>query len=193
MDARPVPGENRMSFLYFAYGSNMLPARLTARCPSAQFHGIASASNHKLEFSKPSNDGSSKATLIHTGNEPIQTPGIIFEIAKADLKHLDKAEGARYGYDREENFQISEVATGKTLTVTTYLASKKNDELRPYDWYLALVLAGARHHTLDTEHQKQLHEIAYNIDTDHKRPSRTDALDALAAHGHHDHMSLLKR
>lgn len=32
-----------MTFLYFAYGSNMLPARLQARCGSARVIGAATA------------------------------------------------------------------------------------------------------------------------------------------------------
>lgn len=182
-----------MSFLYFAYGSNMLPARLIARCESAEVIGTAVAKNHRLEFSKPSKDESGKATLIQAGSEPVQTPGIVFEIAKTDLTNLDRAEGAGHGYEREENFQVSTVATAETLTVTTYLASKTNNELKPFDWYLALVLAGARLHELDAEHQRRLSEVSYDIDTNHTRVSRIEALEALSEHSFHDHHDLLRK
>ena len=56
-----------MTFLYFGYGSNMLTERLRARerCPSAKCIGIAEVTGYALEFSKPGEDGSGKATLGH--------------------------------------------------------------------------------------------------------------------------------
>jgi gamma-glutamylcyclotransferase len=46
----------------------MLPARLKARCPSALVIGAANAQNVDLEFSKRSNDGSGKATLVSSAD-----------------------------------------------------------------------------------------------------------------------------
>ena len=52
------------SFLFFAYGSNMLTDRLRERCPDARPLGAAIARGYVLSFSKRSRDGSSKATLL---------------------------------------------------------------------------------------------------------------------------------
>ncbi len=180
-----------MSFLYFAYGSNMLPARLKARCSSAQVRGIAAASNHFLQFSKPGKDNSGKATLVVSGDQALYTPGVIFEIAKADLTSLDRAEGAGYGYDREESFQVTDIKNGELLTVTTYLASKTDMNLKPFDWYLALVLAGVNHHALEVGHETRLREIDYDVDANHAREGRIQAVAALAEHGFADHHELL--
>ena len=46
------------SSLYFAYGSNMLTARLHKRCPSARILGTAVAPGLVLRFWKRSKDGS---------------------------------------------------------------------------------------------------------------------------------------
>ena len=43
-----------MTFLYFAYGSNMLPARLLGRCLSAKVVGTGVARAWSLAFSKAS-------------------------------------------------------------------------------------------------------------------------------------------
>jgi hypothetical protein len=52
------------SFLFFAYGSNMLTERLRERCPDARPLGTAIARGYLLSFSKRSKDGSAKATLV---------------------------------------------------------------------------------------------------------------------------------
>ncbi len=176
-----------MSFLYFAYGSNMLPARLTARCPSARVIGKASALNHALEFTKPSKDESGKATLINTVAQDIHTPGVLFKIAKSDLRELDRAEGAGHGYDPHVDFAVRLATTDQTVTATTYIASRTEAHLKPFDWYLALVIAGAHHHELDEGHTERLRQIEYVVDSDLTRDGRTDALTALAAHGYGDH------
>lgn len=178
-----------MTFLYFAYGSNMLTEWLLDRCPSAKPIGIAIAANHKLVFEKRSKDKSGKATLICS--EGVHTPGVVFEIAESERGLLDEAEGfkpnkpldpARYGCD--DSFQIRIVATDSIVAVTTYLANKPEDGLKPYDWYLALVIAGAVQHGLDPDHVKMLRQIDHDIDVEKTRGQRLKALQAIKAAGY---------
>ena len=69
------------SFLFFAYGSNMLTERLRERCPDARPLGAAIARGYVLSFSKRSKDGSSKATLLTTTDGAKQDAyGVLFEI-----------------------------------------------------------------------------------------------------------------
>lgn len=95
-----------MTFLYFAYGSNMLPARLLGRCPSAKVVRTGVARAWSLAFSKASKDGSGKATLVIAPNSAV--PGVIFEIDLAEREQLDRHEGAGSGYRREDTFAIEE-------------------------------------------------------------------------------------
>jgi hypothetical protein len=118
-----------MSFLYFAYGSNMLPARIQGRCASARFVDRAEVAGFDLEFSKVSNDGSGKATLF--GADHVCTPGALFEIPLSDLDALDKAEGAGVGYDRDDNLSVEIAGTGECVTATTYLATALDRRLKP--------------------------------------------------------------
>lgn len=181
-----------MSFLYFAYGSNMLPARLQARCASARVIGAANAPGFDLEFSKLSRkDGSGKATLVTAAD--MATPGVLFEIDKADLGALDRAEGAGFGYDRADDFTAEITGTGERITAATYIAGTTDRQLKPFDWYLALVVAGARHHALGDDHLARLRLIAHIIDLDHNRKDRREALEALLAHGFDDHLVLLNK
>lgn len=63
------------TFLYFAYGSNMLTSRLLARCRSAKTVGLATCLGHRLTFEKRSIDGSGKATML--GDLAHAVPGVL--------------------------------------------------------------------------------------------------------------------
>jgi len=178
-----------MSFFYFAYGSNMLSSRLLARCTSAQVIGPGIARHRDIEFSKKSIDGSGKATLI-TKSEAIHTPGVLFEINEKDLDALDRFEGAGNGYDRLDDFSV-ETKDG-VLKTTTYLASQRHSLLVPYDWYLALIVAGVLEHDLKTAHAKRLRTAVCKPDQNLARKSRSTALEALALHNHVDYLALLE-
>jgi gamma-glutamylcyclotransferase len=134
--------------LYFAYGSNMLTARLTARCPSAKPLCVAEVSGHDFIYGKRGKDGSAKATLIRQDNSIVY--GVLFQIAPADLGHLDLIEGRGFGYEREDDFSVVTTGAGLALKACTYLAPEEfiDRSLQPFDWYHALVLAGAAEHGL---------------------------------------------
>ncbi len=179
-----------MTFLYFAYGSNMLSSRLRARCPSAKVIGITLARNHALEFSKKSIDGSGKATLIEN-TDSIHTPGVLFEIEAVEREALDRFEGEGNGYDRVDEFSVETI--DKAVTATTYLASATQSDLLPFDWYVALVIAGGLEHELGDQYTNRLRAIQYASDEDVTRKSRVAALEALARHGYDDHKALLRK
>lgn len=81
------------TFLYFAYGSNMLTPRLVVRCRTAAAIGRATATGHRLAFDKRSKDGSGKATLIA---DPAHTvPGVLVRLDVSDQSALDKLKDAR--------------------------------------------------------------------------------------------------
>jgi hypothetical protein len=180
-----------MTFLYFAYGSNMLAERLAHRCPSASIIGPASAAGHRLTFEKAGADGSGKAMLEADASEEACVPGILFEISLSDLPSLDQAEGAGAGYDRIDSFPVIASGDGEAIMATTYVATSVNQGLKPYDWYLALVIAGARQHDLEEQHLKELRHTEYIIDDKPNRKARLVALRALQSSGHPDHHQLL--
>jgi hypothetical protein len=173
-------------FLYFSYGSNMLTARLKDRCPSARRVALALAKGYDLVFTKRSIDRSAKATLAPADGS--HCPGIIFEIAITERDALDAFEGA--DYTRDDAFAVIS-ADGKTCTTTTYLAQESTDGLRPYDWYLALIIAGGYEHGLDAAYVDRLRRIACVSDPVTSRKSYLDALQALEKSGIDDFGTLL--
>lgn len=176
-----------MTFMYFAYGSNMLTTRLRARCDSAKFHSKALVCGYKLEFTKKSRDGSGKATLTKSDSVAC-TPGVIFRISESQSAELDRFEGAGNGYDRVADFQIE--APDGPRTATTYLATARED-LLPYDWYLALVIAGAMEHGLGDSHIMHLRAQSCRSDPCDCRDGRKKAIKALHEAEHFDYRSLL--
>jgi predicted TIM-barrel enzyme len=82
-------------------------------------------------------------------------------------------------------------ADGETRTTTTYLARGSIDGLRPYDWYLALIVAGCREHALDAAHVDRLRQAACAPDPVVTRKTYLDALQALKKSGVDDFKTLL--
>jgi len=170
-----------MNFHYFAYGSNMLALRLQKRCPSAVFVETATAEGYAVNFSKLGRDASGKGALFEKQNGTAL--GVVFEISKSDLKSLDKAEGVWFGYDRRIDFEVV-TRSGKTLETTTYLPPKMDIQLKPFGWYLALVVAGAIENDLPQQYIEKLKSTPYQRDENQSRPSRLEALDTLRSTGH---------
>ncbi len=178
-----------MTLCYFAYGSNMLTVRLKKRCPGAAPTERAYADDWTVEFSKPSKDCSGKATLRRkTGS---RTPGMLFDIPKAEVCCLDNYEGVGKGYERCDSFSVRLAEGDKIVKVATYLATCTKPDLKPYDWYLALVIAGAREHKLDEDHHAMLNRLAYLPDPCCDRQERNKAIKVLAKAGYHDYRCLL--
>lgn len=166
----------------------MLPARLRARCPSAHLLGRAGLQGHVVRFEKRGMDGSGKATLIaQTGGT---ADGALFRLARGDLAALDRAEGAGRGYDRHDAVVVQH--GGREVRAITYIAPRPVPGLMPFEWYLALVLAGARFHGFGAAHLAALRHTPFRTDPDPDRPGRREGLAALAAHGIGDLNRLLR-
>ncbi|WP_370142080.1 gamma-glutamylcyclotransferase family protein [Bradyrhizobium elkanii] len=178
-----------MSFHYFAYGSNMLPQRLLDRCSSAKLIGIGFAANFDLEFSKPSTDGSGKATLVPAIGSNV--PGALFEIDVSERDALDRHEGLGLGYRRNDRFVVNAPTLGSDVETSTYLATARDARLAPFDWYLAIVIAGALHHEVREGHIVALRSTRFVRDTKADRKTRIAAIQAMRDHGVDDFRELL--
>ena len=152
------------TFRYFAYGSNMLTKRLTGRCPSALVLGAVELSDFELRWHKVSKDGSGKCDITKAEGNKIY--GVLYEIEDGELSVLDKAEGVGAGYKRE---QISLDLNGETAAVTTYFATKTDASLKPYCWYKACVVEGAKENGLPADYVKALETVKCEEDTNRER------------------------
>lgn len=173
-------------FTYFAYGSNMLLERLQMadRCPSARVIGPACAEGFALCFAKRSSkDGSGKATLVRQRGQSAY--GVLFAVDESERARLDAAEGAGRHYNVAEGFQVQDIQGGSLNDVTTYLAAPAyfDPNLQPYDWYRALVLAGAMQNALPDHYLGVLRNAKAIADAAENRRTRVEALGVLRRAG----------
>lgn len=163
------------SFLYFAYGSNMLVERLAKRCSSAQSIGVAAIDGYSLTFSKLSQDESGKAT-IEASEPDNQVHGAVFQIQISEREELDVAEGD--GYLRVDDLMVMLLPEQRKVVASAYIAKDevKRAGLQPYDWYMGLILAGAAQQGLPSSCIAALQEVEVSVDPKLDRKSRQAAL-----------------
>lgn len=125
-----------MTFLYFAYGSNLWLPRMQERCPSATVVGVGSVAGLAVAYRKPGVDGTAKLDLVDRLDGAVH--GAVYEIAAGESDLLDAAEP---GYDRLE----VEAMGGACRTYRWPGAPTSAD---PAPWYVDLAVAGARSHGL---------------------------------------------
>lgn len=165
--------KNKKTFLYFAYGSNMLSRRLRVRTPSAVAKGTGYVGGRRLTFDKVSSDGSGKCDIESTSSSTDRAYGVLFDIAYAEKAKLDEAEGLGKGY-REE--QLTIVTPTGNVHAIAYVATAKEPALRPYNWYKAFVVTGAIEHDLPQAYVEWLRTIESKPDPRENRRAENEAL-----------------
>ena len=158
-------------FPYFAYGSNLLSSRLADRCPSARYHAVACVDDLAIEFSKESGeDGSGKATLVPSHGHRVY--GVVYEVEPGELEILNRIES---GYDLKHDFKVTLPDTGTPLTVKTYIAPDWNRKpgLKPFDWYLALIVAGAIEHGFPQAEISAYRNMEFRTDKEGENKAKT--------------------
>ena len=153
-------------FLNVADGSNMLTARLRERVSSAHPVGTACLPGFSLRWHKVSADGSGKCDVVEDATPGACVWGVVFAIESAQKDSLDKAEGLGNGYGSRE---VSVILGGATLAAQAYVATRTNAAYLPYEWYKALVVAGAREHDLPPDYVAVLEAQPCTIDTNEDR------------------------
>ena len=145
-----------MKLTYFAYGSNMLTARLADRVPSTRPIDRAVLPAWELTFGKQGSDGSAKCTVVREEDSAVH--GVLFHIDASERHLLDRAEGLGYGYEIED-FTVR--LDGNPVDAFAYVATHDyiDTSLAPFHWYHALVLEGAREHDLPEDYLEWLESI----------------------------------
>jgi hypothetical protein len=156
--------------LYFAYGSNMHTGRLRERVPSCAVRTVAALPGHTLRFHKRGRDGSAKCDAYASGCATDMVYGVVFALDAAERPALDRAEGSGYCAAPV----LLHTSSGATLSAYTYLAvpAAIDPALRPFRWYLDLVVAGARAHGLPADYVAWLAGTPACADPDTQRAAR---------------------
>ena len=162
------------TFLYFAYGANMFSRRLKETiAPSAVAIDIGYVQGRRFSFGKVSRDGSGKCDIQATDNAKDRAFGVLYRINAREKSDLGKAEGLGIGYS-EADLQV--VTAAGTQAATTYVASYRESPLRPYQWYRAMVIAGATEHGLPAEYIEWLRTFEAQADANTDRRAERESL-----------------
>lgn len=154
------------TFVNFAYGSNMSTRRIRARTPSARPIGVGRLAGHRLTWHKAGRDGSAKCDVTPSDGPDDVVWGVLYEIASDERHLLDQAEGLGRGY---EHRTVTILADGRSVAAGVYYATHVDRSLRPFDWYLALVLAGAVEHGLPGSYVNGIEAVLAVTDPDADR------------------------
>lgn len=171
-----IPNKHSLKLIhYFAYGSNLHPARLKQRVPSSQSIGWVELAKYDLRFHKIGIDNSGKCDAFFTGNAHDLLYGVVYSM-RADERHLlDTAEGLGNGYNLYETRLLVDA---RPLKVFFYTAESAfiNDVLTPYDWYKALVVEGAKFHRLPSTYIQTLQDVSAKEDSNKARTTEHMAI-----------------
>jgi cation transport regulator ChaC len=166
------------SLLYFAYGSNMLRARLQERVPGAQPRGIAILKGYALRWHKVGKDQSGKADIVETQEPGGLVHGVLYEISLNEKPALDDAEGLGHGYE-EKNVLLQQ--HGKHVQAFAYFAIQTSPDVQPFTWYKSLVVAGAIENKLPQQYIDALKAVPARLDTDQARHAKHMQMASAAA------------
>ena len=127
-------------FLYFAYGSNMHPARMAKRCPGAIDLGGAVLFDYKLKQRLYADIDQAEGAVTH---------GVLYVISKENLKSLDHFEGYPSVYRR---ITVNVEYKKRIYSVITYEMEEETKKARhgkkyPEN-YRKLCSLGARLHNI---------------------------------------------
>ena len=151
---------------YFAYGSNMLIARLAERVPSVRPAGRAWLVGHQLHFHLSGSDESGKCNVLHTGNGSDIVHGALYELDAERLDRLHAAEGPPYVF-----LELDVGTPDGVVRAATYRGRPEylDDALVPFDWYRDFVTHGAREHELPPDYVARLEGVTTWRDPDEQR------------------------
>jgi gamma-glutamylcyclotransferase len=163
--------------LYFAYGANVHPGWLRRRVPEAQLIGPAELPGHRLAFRKRGRDGAARSDACPDEDAAARLPGALYSLAAQDLDRLGAA-GAGYRAVR-----VTVYSAAGPVAALTWIAEPAEIAagLRPWDWYVALILAGAELHGFPAAHRQWLATVPVARDQDAGRAALAAAVLAAGA------------
>ena len=132
---------------YFAYGSNMNPARLVD--DRLKPKGVALGrriggrlDGWRLTFDKiaRSPQGAGAGNIVVAVGDAVHGP--LNEFPSAGLDILDVWEGVAAGHYKRRTVRVVRADTGETIDAVTYVALKVGEGLKPTRDYLGHLLAG---------------------------------------------------
>jgi hypothetical protein len=152
--------------IYFAFGSNMDPRQMAARCPSHRVLGRAFLADHDICFPRRSPiRRCGTAGLVRVAGEGIW--GVLYRLEAFDLERLHAAEGYSPigpAHRSRHDFVAVEVRRGgpdgETIAASTYVARPDGSGATPSMDYMRHLIEGAQYHALPDSYVRRLRAVA---------------------------------
>ena len=158
---------------YFAYGSNMARPRLEQRVGRCRALGHGWLEGFDLRFHKRGRDGSGKCDAFATGAAGDVVHGVLYGMSQQQRERLDGFEGPDYSV-----LTLTVTHRGGVVEAFLYAARAHaiRSELEPFDWYKALVAAGARQAGLPAVYRARIAAAPARPDPDLERARANRAI-----------------
>ncbi|MEH6357612.1 MAG: gamma-glutamylcyclotransferase family protein [Pseudomonadales bacterium] len=158
---------------YYAYGSNLHPARLGARIPSSQLVGVAELAGYQLAFHKRGADLSAKCNAVNSGDLTDSLFGALFSISAAEKPILDEIEGPGYAV-----YDVVVEHAGVPYRAFIYMADAEyiDNSLLPFQWYKDFVLLGARFQSFPDEQLQLIDAVPSINDANVDRQAKNESI-----------------
>jgi gamma-glutamylcyclotransferase (GGCT)/AIG2-like uncharacterized protein YtfP len=137
--------------LYFAYGSNMNPNQMAARCPAATPAGVAILKGWDVAI-----NSRGVATIVPDEAGRV-VEGVLWWVSESCLQSLDRYEGVASGHYVRETFHVRR--EHDVVLAIVYVASS-SDLGEPRSEYLEGILYGASHFGLSKTYRDRLEELS---------------------------------
>ncbi|XP_054278294.1 gamma-glutamylcyclotransferase-like [Macrosteles quadrilineatus] len=158
------------TFLYFAYGSNLLMKRIHINNPSAVRIGVGKLKDYRLDFNyKSKRWNGAAATVVPDAGSYVW--GALWEIHSDHMKTLDRQEGVSVGVYKPIIVQV-EKPSGEVVQCRTYQlvnlppalspGESRPLERQPSKIYLDTIIEGAEESRLPDDYLKELRNIKHN-------------------------------
>ncbi|EZA55182.1 hypothetical protein DMN91_001351 [Ooceraea biroi] len=158
------------TFLYFAYGSNLLAKRIRLNNPTAVVRDVGYIKNFRLDFNRYSKRWrGTSATIVETENSTVW--GVVWQLDKCNLSTLDCQEGVQDNIYHAMSVNV-ETCDGATLECRVYQQCDNPKERvqpvdlpmdrRPSPLYLDMIVKGAEENNLPASYIKFLKTIPHN-------------------------------
>ncbi|MFT5390518.1 MAG: gamma-glutamylcyclotransferase [Gammaproteobacteria bacterium] len=149
----------------------MAQPRIEARLGPCRACGWASLDRYVLRYHKPGRDGSGKCDAHFTGAPADRMYGALFELSVAQARALDGYEGPG---DTRQDVQVQTQDGPTTAYAYVALPDSVIPRLRPYPWYHAFVVEGAKSARLPATYLAYLATIETTADPDKARQREND-------------------
>ncbi|XP_011305035.1 gamma-glutamylcyclotransferase-like [Fopius arisanus] len=159
-----------LTFLYFAYGSNLLAERIHINNPTAVRKGVGLLENYRLDFSGYARRWRGAPATIVPDNQA-HVWGAIWEIDKSNLPDLDRQEGVDVNHYFSLDVDVKS-PDGKIFKCRVYQqcnnpkesldVSNLPSDRQPSYSYLSTIIAGAQESGIPSDYINFLKSIKHN-------------------------------